>query len=345
MLKRIFLLIVPFFSYSQQNIVKDSTTINHILKNCNEQSIKQASELLIKYREEQKDNMFDYTLKTYYEILQSAQCSKYDTLLADLWTQNKVISPLFFENYFLKSNQSYSSLIIGFKKKQDFRFANNKTQELTLSQGINNSLLFKMLKFVKEKSSIDYNEVVKNNIAHLDGHNLLNFIYVIKDNFDLTLFNSDLIQKSENVKYPFDLDFLIKELITDEIYHSKIQEILNEKKDIWDRGNWSLKFWNFIKLYNFHIKSEPFYYIDERGEKKYNVEKFVSHHTKNGNIGEFPLIHVNYEMKFNYSKEYTSLIEYLKTLNLQAIEVTSSIDAVKLYGKRGEDGFLKIITK
>lgn len=345
-MKLLFILIfIPIVSFSQQVLNDDSIELKYIIENCNSESIIKATNLLKKYRKVHTDNQFDWTLKTYFEILQYPKCKKYDKILESLWIENKVISESFFHEYFLNKKSNYPNLLIGFKSRQDFRFADNNPNEFNLNQGINNSLCLEILKYIKKESEDDYLEAVQHNIEQLESHDLLNFINVVRENFDLNDFQKDLITKMQDVEYPFGLNFLINELIKNEKNHPVIENTLNNKKAIWDKGNWSKKYWDLIKKYNFKIENEPFYSLNENGNKIYDIDKFISFHTKNGEIGKFPIISVDYELKFNYSENFNSLKEYLETLDIQSIEVIKSEDAVELYGSRGKDGFLAIMTK
>lgn len=341
----IILLFIPILSFSQKIFDEDSIDLRYIIENCNVESKTKATDLLHKYRKVQMDNQFDFTLKSYFEILQYPNCEKYNDLLEDLWMQNKVISENFLSENYLNNKSNYSKLLTGFNLEQDFRFANNHPSDFTLDQGVNKDLWFEILNYIKNESENDYIFSVQKNIEQLTSHDLLNFISVIKEHFDLNIFENDLINKMQVVEYPFDLDFLISEVINNEKNHPIIEKILNDKKAIWDRGNWSKKYWDLINKYDFKIESDSYYTMNENGEKIYDIEKFISYYTNKGEIGGFPIVSVNFELNNSYSKKYKSLKEFLETLNIQTIEVQKSEDAVKVYGSRGKDGFLKITTK
>jgi hypothetical protein len=344
MKKAILILLFPIGCYAQHIITKDSADINYIIKNCSSDSKTKAKELLEIYREEQTDNMFDITLKTYFEILQYSNCKNYDEFLESLWTENKVISENYFNKKFLNKKGNYSKFTNGFNSSQDFRFATNHPDEFSLDQGINNSLWFEMLFYIKSVSYDDYKLSVQKNIEQLVSHDLLNFIMVIQENFDLYEFENDLLVKMEKVEYPFDLDLLMRILIQNENNNSRIEQILNEKKAIWDTGNWSKKYWEFINENNFKIETSSYFRINENGLKVYDIDKFINYYESKGEIGSFPIIQINHSLNLYYSKEYSTLKDFLQTLEIQNIVVKKSEDAIKLYGSRGKDGFLEIMT-
>ncbi len=339
----ILFILFPISCFGQQ-IFKDSVEINFIIQHCHLESKEKANELLAKYREAQRDNMFDFTLKTYFEILQYPNCKEYDEFLESLWIYNKVISGNYFAEKFLNKKDTYHKLLLGFNSPQDFSFANNHPSELTLDQGINKQLWFEILSYIKTVSENDFKVSVQKNIEQLSSHDLLNFLAVIQENFDLNVFENDLIMKMKKVKYPFDMDFLMRKLIQNEQNHAIIEQILNEKIIIWDTGNWSKKYWEFIDENNLNIDLFPFYSLNENGQKVYDIEKFIAYYESRREIGRFPMISVNHELILYYNKKNSSLKEYLETLNIQNIEVKKSEDAIKLYGSRGKDGFLEIMT-
>jgi hypothetical protein len=344
MKKAILFLLISVGCNAQQIITKDSAEINYLIRNCNIDSKNRAQGLLVKYQKEQTDNMFEITLKTYFEILQYSNCLEYDEFLERLWTENKVISENYFNKKFLNKKENYSKFIKGFNSPQDFRFATNHPDEFSLGQGINNSLWFEMLFYIKSVSNDDYKLSVQKNIEQLTGHELLNFLKVIQLNFSLDEFENSLVNKMEKVNYPFDLDFLMRILIQNKNNHSRIEQILNNRKEIWDTGNWSIKYWHFIHENNFKIETSSYFRINENGLKVYDINKFINYYESKGEIGSFPLIKINHSLNLSYSKEYSTLKDFLQTLNIQNIVVKKSEDAIKLYGNRGKDGFLDIMT-
>lgn len=344
MKKSFLLFLVPISCFAQQIIMKDSLEVNFLIKNCHSESKTKAVELLGKYRNSQTDNMFDTTLKTYFEILQYANCEEYDELLNSLWTENKVISQNYFKKKFLHKKENFPNLIKGFNSPQDFRFATNHPEEFSLDQGINNQLWIEILSYIKSVSEKDYKESVQKNISQLTSHDLLNFLVVIQENFDLNEFENELLMKMEIVKYPFDLDFLMRILIQNEENHPRIEQIVNTKKEIWDTGNWSKKYWEFIYEYKMNIETQSYFHLNEKGQKVYDLDKFIHYYESKGEIGKFPMINVNRNPVNFYNKEYNSLKEFLLTLNIQNIVVKKSEEVVKLYGSRGKDGLLEIMT-
>jgi len=180
------------------------------------------------------------------------------------------------------------------------------------------------------------------NINSKNGVDLGNFIYHIKESkIDLKPYNQILIDKLENAKFPYDINILSQTLLENETNKSKIENILNSKINIWDKGNWSENFWVLIKKYNLNIEKPKYYELDSNSIKNYDVSEFIKTQINNDIIGENPLLMVDWNI-INY--EEGKLIETLNKLDIKQMDYTSKSNAVNLYGKRGIDGLLNVTT-
>ncbi|WP_276979876.1 hypothetical protein [Flavobacterium filum] len=84
------------------------------------------------------------------------------------------------------------------------------------------------------------------------------------------------------------------------------------------------------------------YTINEKGEKKYNVKLFIEEKVKQNEIGENPLLEVDYQIT-NYSEN--TLLNTLEKLNIKDIQIIPKQKSVQLFGKRGVDGMVKVLTR
>ncbi len=327
-------LFLPIIIYAQNKYEEEA---NYIQKNCNEESFEKANKIYSELQKQQTDNSFDRTLSGYYEFLESTKCKKYDPILIFAWENDKVISAKIFKSLFRNSNENYNAFVNGFSKSKSFRFANMNN----LDQGIDDKLQIDMLKYLESKSKEEFNKVAKINIQILEGQELIHFVSNLKSTFDLKLFEQDLIDKSMLVKYPFDLDFLVRNLMELDTKKLEVENILNQQKEVWDKGNWSKKFWSLIRANNLKIEQSKLYSIGEGGKKRYDVKKFIETHIENNSIGNHPLLFVNHSI-LNYEAKY--LVETLDKLDIKDIQVKSKENATSLYGARGKDGVLVVLT-
>lgn len=84
------------------------------------------------------------------------------------------------------------------------------------------------------------------------------------------------------------------------------------------------------------------YTINEKGEKKYNVKLFIEEKIKQNEIGEKPLLQVNSSIT-SYSEN--TLLETLEKLNIKEIEIIPKQKSISLFGKRGIDGVIQVLTR
>ncbi|MGE8432544.1 hypothetical protein [Chryseobacterium joostei] len=330
----ILLLFSPTIVLSQNKYENDT---DYIKKHCNKKSFNKAQKSYIELQAIQIENSFDTTLKNYYEFLESTKCQKFNQILISAWEKDKIINEKSFNSFFYNSNKNYNIFLTGYTQEKAFRFANQRN----LDQGIDNELQFKMLKYVESRSQEDLNKVAAINIEKLQGHELINFISTLEESFGLKRFKKELIDKSNKVNYAFDLDFIISKLLELNIDKTTIENILNHTKSIWDKGNWSEKFWSLIKQQNLKISPGKDYEIDNLGNKKYDIERYINSQQKSGLIGKNPLLFIDYNI-INYDED--TLIETLKKYNIKNIETESQEKTISIYGARGKDGVLIILT-
>ena len=191
---------------------------------------------------------------------------------------------------------------------------------------------------------IEFEKSVADSIVKLKSGDLWNFLKVLKDDYrkDLKPFNESFIKKMETTELPMDMHFLLSFLIEQKTQKSIIENILNSKKAVWDNGQWSEKFWKIIKENKLNIKEDSNYSINEKGQKTYNIKSFIEEKIKNGEIGQNPLLYLDYKIA-NY--EPNQLIETLEKINIKDIQIIAKEEGLKMFGKRGEDGMIKVLRR
>ncbi len=90
------------------------------------------------------------------------------------------------------------------------------------------------------------------------------------------------------------------------------------------------------------VDTLKYYTINEKGEKKYNVKLFIEEKIKQDEIGEKPLLQVNNSIT-SYSER--TLLETLEKLEIKDIQIIPKQKSVPLFGKRGVDGMIKVLTR
>lgn len=199
-------------------------------------------------------------------------------------------------------------------------------------------------KKLNKLSKVDFERSVADSIIKLESGNLWNFLKVLKDDYkkDLKPFNKNFISKMEATKWTMDMHLLLSLLIEQKTEKSIIENILNSKKEVWDKGQWSEKFWKIIREHKLNIKEDSNYSINEKGQKTYKIKSFLEEKIKNREIGSIPLIYLD-NMIVVY--EPNQLIETLEKMNIKDIQIISKEEALKIYGKHGADGVLKVLPK
>jgi hypothetical protein len=145
-----------------------------------------------------------------------------------------------------------------------------------------------------------------------------------------------------NAEWPNEMYFLTNIIIEQKTEKTIIENILNTKRNIWDKGEWSEKFWKLIRENNFSISENSNYSVNEKGEKEYNLKRFLEGKIKDNEIGQNPILQLNYSIT-NYSEN--QLLETLEKLNIKDIQIIPKDKSVGLFGKRGIDGMIKVLTK
>jgi hypothetical protein len=185
-------------------------------------------------------------------------------------------------------------------------------------------------------------EFVRENVNEFGGSDLWNFIHQLKkENVDLSIYNDIFKEKLQKVEFAYDFYILTNLLSQNSENNTYLTKIINEKIELWDSGNWSDKMWELIVDNNFDI-SNPNYYTVNKGIKTYNFQEFLNEKIINNELGENPLLTINYDMVF-YKKG--TLVEIIDSLNIKQIDYKSISESIKLFGKRGKDGIIDILTK
>ncbi len=185
-------------------------------------------------------------------------------------------------------------------------------------------------------------EFIENNLNNLSGAELGNFIYQLEqNNFNFYLYNSKFQEKLSSSKYAYDMYILVNLLMKFPENKEFIENHLNNTKDFWDYGNWGEKFWQLISEIDFKV-FESSYYTVKDGNRNYNTVKYLNEKIEKNELGPNPLLTVNWEI-INY--EDGNLIKTLDTLNIKQIDYIPKENSIPLFGYRGRDGKLDILTK
>ena len=196
---------------------------------------------------------------------------------------------------------------------------------------------------MKKLPKAEFERAFNDSIQKLESLELWNFIKNAKEsNIDLNDFNSTFTKRFETAKWPIEMHFLLEILIEQKTEKEIIEKTLNNKKEIWDKGEWAEKFRKIIRENDFKIIESNHYTINEKGEKKYNVKLFIEEKIKLNEIGENPLLQVNNSIT-KYSEN--TLLETLEKLNIKDIQIIPKQKSVPLFGKRGVDGMIKVLTR
>jgi hypothetical protein len=196
---------------------------------------------------------------------------------------------------------------------------------------------------MKKLPKAEFEKAFNDSIVNLKSLDLWNFIKSSKESeIDLNNFNSTFISRLDNAEWPIEMHFLTIMLIEQKTEKTIIENILNNKRNIWDKGEWSEKFWKLIRENNFVIKENLNYSVNEKGEKKYDLKLFIEEKIKNNEIGQNPILDLNYSIT-----DYTEnqLLETLEKLDIKDIQIIPKNKSVGLFGKRGIDGVIKVLTK
>jgi hypothetical protein len=194
---------------------------------------------------------------------------------------------------------------------------------------------------MKKLPKAEFERAFNDSIQKLESLELWNFIKNAKESkIDLKDFNSTFLKRFETVESAIEMIFLLEILIDQKTEKSIIENTLNNKKEIWDKGTWAEKFWKIIRENDFKIIESNHYTINKKGEKKYNVKLFIEEKIMQNEMGENPLLEVDYVIT-NYSEN--TLLETLEKLTIKDIQIIPKQKSVGLFGKRGVDGMIKVL--
>ena len=198
-------------------------------------------------------------------------------------------------------------------------------------------------KKLKRKSNVRFEKTVTENILKLESSDLSYFISLIKKDFDLKPFNKVFIEKAKIANYGFDISILINLLIEQNTEKRILEDILNSKKAVWDKGNWSQKIWKLILEQKLDIKTEnEIYKINQFGEKEYDIANFLKQKIELNEIGLNPMLQIDNQI---VSYENNELEKTLREIIISNIDVMTKDKSVNLFGKKGIDGVIQITTK
>lgn len=147
---------------------------------------------------------------------------------------------------------------------------------------------------MKTLPKVEFEKAFNDSIQKLESLELWNFIKNAKEsNIDLNDFNSTFTKRFETAKWPIEMHFLLEILIEQKTEQEIIENTLNNKKEIWNNGEWAEKFWKIIRENQFTINESNHYTINKNGEKKYNLKLFIEEKIIQNEIGKNPLLQVN----------------------------------------------------
>ena len=196
---------------------------------------------------------------------------------------------------------------------------------------------------IKKLPKTEFEKAFNDSIVNLKSLDLWNFIKSSKESgIDIDKFNSNFITRLNNSEWPNEMYFLTNILIEQKTEKEILENILDKKRNIWDTGEWSEKFWKLVRENNFSISENSNYSVNEKGEKKYRLKQFLEEKIKNNEIGQNPILQLDYSMK-NYPEN--QLLETLEKLNIKDIQIIPKDKCIGLFGKRGVDGMIKVLTK
>jgi Fe-S cluster biosynthesis and repair protein YggX len=190
-------------------------------------------------------------------------------------------------------------------------------------------------KLPKEKLEIVINDSIQKMVS-LDLYNFL--LYIEEEKLaNLKDYNKQLIAKMDASKWPIDLHFLAIILIEQKTDKSIIENILDNKRDVWElNSNWSSRFWILINENKLSISASPIY-------SKEQISEILDNYIKENKLGTNPMLSLNGYDLAEYEKD--KLKEFLYGLNILYIGFVSKEDCPKKYGYRGREGMLIVKTK
>jgi hypothetical protein len=186
-------------------------------------------------------------------------------------------------------------------------------------------------------------EEVTAKINSLEQGELCGFFNRLKDhNISLKPFEGSILSKANHVSSAHILYCITEILVELDIDTVPIEKTLYFRKDVWDKGEWSQEFWQLIRINKLVVPVGEFYTVDDIGYKHYNVDGYLSDKIKKGELGKDPALEINYEF-IDYNEG--ELLETLAPLDIKEIEVIPKSKSTGLFGKKGVDGVLIILTR
>jgi hypothetical protein len=201
-----------------------------------------------------------------------------------------------------------------------------------------------LVKF-KRNAPAAYEAAVSDSIRKLTSSDLGNFLYHIQlaDSRALRAHNELLYEKLKHSNWPLDL-YMITGILVDQYFDlNRLSETLNQKKSIWDKGEWAARFWTLIREKDLGVAQDAGYSVDRIGNKLYDVAAFIELKIAIGEIGENPLLLLDGKPT---AYEPGQLVAFLSKLDIKDINVPIVKEkAPNLYGRRGIDGVIAVLTR
>ena len=197
---------------------------------------------------------------------------------------------------------------------------------------------------LKKLPEIQFEKAVRDSISKLEVSDLSLFLKTLKKDpkTDLKPFSTALINRFENCKWPMEMHSLLGMLVDLKLPAPFIENTLNNKKELWDNGQWAEKFWKIIRENNLKVKEDIYYKVDATGQKKYNIRLLLEDKVVNNEMGANPLLFLN-DTLTEYPQN--TLLETLEKLNIKDIAIISIPKSMELFDYRGADGMVKVLTR
>jgi hypothetical protein len=196
---------------------------------------------------------------------------------------------------------------------------------------------------LKKLPKAAFEKAVNDSITKLTAGDLWNFLRAlqVEYNTDLKPFNNSFIKKMEICDNELEMHFLLKFLLEQNTNKIILGNILNSRKEIWDHRLWAEAFWKVIRENNLNVKEGHNYAVDKKGQKTINIKAFWEEKIQSNELGANPLLFINGRIT---SYPENQLMETLIKLSIKDIEIVTKDKAPNIYGIRGKDGFMQILT-
>jgi hypothetical protein len=197
---------------------------------------------------------------------------------------------------------------------------------------------------LKKLPKIQFEKAVNDSIVKLESTDLELFLKTLKNDYktDLKPFNTSLINRFDKCKWNMELLSLFSMMVDLKIPAPLIENSLNDKKELWDKGQWAEEFWKIIRKNNLKVKEDIYYKVDPLGQKKYNIRLLLEDKVEKNEIGANPLFYLN-ETLTEYPEN--RLLETLEKLNIKDITLLSINKSMELFDLKGADGTIKVLTR